>query len=174
LRTKGHGVCFIFVCYSVISVVWLLASYSCGAPRLCHHVTPYIYIYKLSRFLWDMTIHITKSLGTSSDHVIFEVFTVVSINNVVFWDVTPCDSCKKRRFGGAYRIHHHLLFLRLLPRLLVTATFILRSPIFVILMMVVTCSSETWVLIRAARRNIPGDGILHLLTSFMNNTIVYG
>jgi hypothetical protein len=24
----------------------------------------------------------------------------------VFWDVTPCDSCKKRRFGGTLRLHH--------------------------------------------------------------------
>jgi hypothetical protein len=25
----------------------------------------------------------------------------------VFWDVTPCGSCKNRRFGQIYRIHHH-------------------------------------------------------------------
>jgi hypothetical protein len=24
-----------------------------------------------------------------------------------FWDVTPCASCKNRRFGGAKRLHHH-------------------------------------------------------------------
>jgi hypothetical protein len=23
------------------------------------------------------------------------------LKNVVFWDVTPCGSCKNRRFGGA-------------------------------------------------------------------------
>jgi hypothetical protein len=30
----------------------------------------------------------------------FEIFTAVTMKNGVFWDVTPCGSCKKRRFGG--------------------------------------------------------------------------
>jgi hypothetical protein len=30
----------------------------------------------------------------------FEVFTAVTMNNGVFWDVTPCGSCKNRLFGG--------------------------------------------------------------------------
>jgi hypothetical protein len=30
----------------------------------------------------------------------FEVFTAVTMKNVVFWDVMPCGSCKNRRFGG--------------------------------------------------------------------------
>jgi hypothetical protein len=30
----------------------------------------------------------------------FEVFTVVTMKNAAFWDVTPCGSCKNRRFGG--------------------------------------------------------------------------
>jgi hypothetical protein len=30
----------------------------------------------------------------------FEVFTAVTMKNYVFWDVTPCGSCKNRRFGG--------------------------------------------------------------------------
>jgi hypothetical protein len=30
----------------------------------------------------------------------FEVFTVVTMKNGVFWDVTPCGSCKNRRSGG--------------------------------------------------------------------------
>jgi hypothetical protein len=29
-----------------------------------------------------------------------EVSTAVTVNNTVFWDVTPCGSCKIRRFGG--------------------------------------------------------------------------
>jgi hypothetical protein len=29
-----------------------------------------------------------------------EVFTAVTMKNGVFWDVTPCGSCKNRRFGG--------------------------------------------------------------------------
>jgi hypothetical protein len=28
------------------------------------------------------------------------------MKNAVFFDVTPYGSCKNRRFGGAYRLHH--------------------------------------------------------------------
>jgi hypothetical protein len=30
----------------------------------------------------------------------FEIFTAVTMKKGVFWDVTPCGSCKNRRFGG--------------------------------------------------------------------------
>jgi hypothetical protein len=30
----------------------------------------------------------------------------IGLKNGVFWDVTPCGSCKNRRFGGTYRLHH--------------------------------------------------------------------
>jgi hypothetical protein len=30
----------------------------------------------------------------------FEVFTAVTMKNDVFWDVTPCGSCKNQCFGG--------------------------------------------------------------------------
>jgi hypothetical protein len=33
-------------------------------------------------------------------NVRFEVFTAVTMKNAVFWDVTPCGSCKNRCFGG--------------------------------------------------------------------------
>jgi hypothetical protein len=35
-------------------------------------------------------------------YVRFEVFTAVTMKNGVFWDVTPCDSCKNRRFEGTF------------------------------------------------------------------------
>jgi hypothetical protein len=35
-----------------------------------------------------------------SYHVKFEVFTAVGMKIGVFCDVTPCGSCKNRRFGG--------------------------------------------------------------------------
>jgi hypothetical protein len=28
------------------------------------------------------------------------------MNNAVFWDVMPCGSCDKRRFGVKHRLHH--------------------------------------------------------------------
>jgi hypothetical protein len=30
----------------------------------------------------------------------FEVFTAVTMKNGVFWDVTPCGSCKNGHLGG--------------------------------------------------------------------------
>jgi hypothetical protein len=35
-----------------------------------------------------------------------EVFTEVTMKNGIFRDVTPCGSCKNRRFGGTYRLLH--------------------------------------------------------------------
>jgi hypothetical protein len=32
--------------------------------------------------------------------------TIVSLKNGVFWVVTPCGSCKNRRFGGTWRLLH--------------------------------------------------------------------
>jgi hypothetical protein len=40
----------------------------------------------------------------------FAVFTAVTMKNAekngVFWVVTPCGSCKNRRFGGTWRLLH--------------------------------------------------------------------
>jgi hypothetical protein len=40
------------------------------------------------------------SAGNVIVSVRFEVFTAVTMKNAVFCDVTPCDTCKNRRFGG--------------------------------------------------------------------------
>jgi hypothetical protein len=54
----------------------------------------------LSTCMW-MKIGVTECAGAiTENHVRFEVFTAVTMKIAVFWDVTPCGSCKKRRFGG--------------------------------------------------------------------------
>jgi hypothetical protein len=44
--------------------------------------------------------HLQNPLESNCNDVTFEVFTAVTMKTGVFWDVTPCGSCKNRRFGG--------------------------------------------------------------------------
>jgi hypothetical protein len=61
----------------------------------------------------------------------------VTMRDAVFWDVTPCGSCK------------NIVFRRIMHRLLVTTNVVPSSPILVTLMMEGLRSSETSILTRA-------------------------
>jgi hypothetical protein len=56
-----------------------------------------------------VTVHLFIEMSTKTEVfenldmmkiVRLEVFTAVTMQNGVFWDVTLCCSCKNRRFGG--------------------------------------------------------------------------
>jgi hypothetical protein len=76
------------------------------------------------------------------------------MKNAVFWDVTPCGSCKNRLFRGMYLLHHQGDKNR-------GNRNNVSSPILVILMMEAIRSSETSALTKVTRRNILEVGIRH-------------
>jgi hypothetical protein len=78
-------------------------------------------------------------------------------SNPVSWNVASCGFCKNRRFGGA----QSFLFLHSMHQLLITVNVVSSSTILVTVMMEALRFSETSVLPRDTRRNIPEDGILN-------------
>jgi hypothetical protein len=110
------------------------------------------------------------------------ILQVMTMENTVLWDATLYGSCKNRRFGRIYRLHHQgeenqrveLVFLHSVLQLLVTAETVPSSLILFIVMIEVICSFETSDLTRATRRHITGDGIHHLvfpIRKFMIDTV---
>jgi hypothetical protein len=82
---------------------------------------------------------------------------MVTVKNAVFWDVTPCDSCKNRCFGEVYGLHHQSgKYQRARNNFSSNYHLLILSTLF----MKAIRSSETSVLTRHTRRHIQEDDIL--------------
>jgi hypothetical protein len=72
----------------------------CSGPQNIHIVASQMVV-RLSALCSNSALMLLEGLCEFIKiRVRFEVFTAVTMKTGVFWDVTPCDSCKNRRFGG--------------------------------------------------------------------------
>jgi hypothetical protein len=76
-----------------------------NAAELDHNQSAYACMKRRTVVSVSLISVLQYSVSGVSD-ITFDVFTVVTMKNFVFWDVTLYGSCKNQRFGGTYRLHH--------------------------------------------------------------------
>jgi hypothetical protein len=82
------------------SYSWVEFAERFEAPYCCHLQVPGNAtgaMTKKQQFYCPRYLHF---IVNNNIHVRLEVFTAVTMQNGVFWDVMPRGSCKNRRFGG--------------------------------------------------------------------------
>jgi hypothetical protein len=77
----------------------------CTHTHLSTHVT-IIFVVCFARGSLNTFMNHPKDYKSKKYSVGFEVFTLVVIKDIIFWDKTPCSPLSfNRRFGGTYRLH---------------------------------------------------------------------
>jgi hypothetical protein len=70
------------------SVITRWETWTDGGIYYCNHFEELKYVGDL------MKTGDARAIEAALEHLRFEVFTAVTMKNGVFWDVTPCGSCK--------------------------------------------------------------------------------
>jgi hypothetical protein len=73
-----------------------------GTPQCPRAVDTHLYLTadSFSEIYRQLNVLAANRIKVTTYLVRFEVFTAVTMKNGVFWDVTPCGSCKNRRSLG--------------------------------------------------------------------------